>query len=85
MRLSLVPDTIRSDSQWRERVKETADFYETDLPSPLTLDAELDCWENKWTLHCGSSNQSTMSLFKHTIPQHLYSSENFMYTACHNK
>ena len=48
--LFLVPDTIRSNSQWKEQVKETADFYKSDLPSPLTLRAELDCWESKWSL-----------------------------------
>ena len=35
MGLSLVPDTIMSDRQWRERVKSVASVYETDLPSPL--------------------------------------------------
>ena len=46
----LVPDTIRSKSQWKEQVKETADFYKSDLPIPLTLRAELDRWESKWSL-----------------------------------
>ena len=37
----LLPYTIGSDRQWRERVKSVASVYETDLPSSLTLDAEL--------------------------------------------
>ena len=43
-----------------KRVKETADFYETDLPS---LDAELDCWENKWTLWESALNHCSSTLF----------------------
>lgn len=42
MGLSLVPDTIRSDKEWRERVKNVVNLYESDLPSPLTLQVELD-------------------------------------------
>ena len=43
MAVSLVPDTLRSDTQCRERAKGMITFYETDLPSRLSLEAELDC------------------------------------------
>ena len=59
MALSLVPDTLRSDTQWREKVKGMITFYETDLPSPLSLEAELDCWESKWSLREGDDLPTT--------------------------
>ena len=42
MGLSLVPDTLRSDTQWREKVKGMITFYETGLPSPLSLETGLE-------------------------------------------
>ena len=42
MALSLVPDTLRSDTQWREKAKGMITFYETGLPSPLSLETELE-------------------------------------------
>ena len=65
MGLSLVPDTIKSDGQWRQRVKDMAVIYETDLPSSLSLEAELDLWENKWTLRVGDLPTSPHSALEH--------------------
>ena len=65
MGLSLVPDTIRSDKEWRERVKNVASLYESDLPSPLTLQAELDLWESKWSLWEGDLPSSPQSALNH--------------------
>ena len=50
MDLSLVPDTIRSSSQWRKRIRENAVLYENYLPSPLSLEAELDCCKSKQSM-----------------------------------
>ena len=56
-----------------------AEVYNTDLPNPLTLEAELDCWFNKWSLWEGdlpASAQCTL-LFPNI--------NNFVYTSCHNQ
>ena len=86
--LSLVPDTIRSDTEWRERVKNVANLYESDLPSPLTLQVELDLWESKWSLWEGdlpSTPQSALNHCSNTVSKYTHTFENLMYTANYNQ
>ena len=57
--LSIVPEVMKSDQQWRKGAKELASFYDSNLPSPQTLDAELDCWETKWLKDSAASLPSS--------------------------
>ena len=66
---SLVLDTIGPSSQWRERVRENAVFYESDLPSPLSLEAELDCWKSKQSMWEGDISNTPQSALDHCSPK----------------
>lgn len=53
--LYIVPQIMQTEKEWKSKVKEMASFYATDFPdldpTLQSLDAELDCWEAKWS-HC---------------------------------
>ena len=77
-----------SDKEWRERVINVANLYESDLPSPQTLQVELDLWESKWSLWEGdlpSSPQSALNHCSNTLFPNIHTLENFMYTANYNQ
>ena len=52
--LYLVPQFLVTSKErdgenvWKDKVKKFANFYKNDFPSYLTLEAELDLWENYW-------------------------------------
>lgn len=51
--LSLIPQVMKTDPQWKEKLFELAKIYEDDLPSPENLDTEILCWKAKWDSHTG--------------------------------
>ena len=46
--LCLVPSIISKRENWQTNVKELASLYQTDLPAPLSLQTELQCWKHKF-------------------------------------
>ena len=45
---------IHANLNWKKTFKTFANFYESDLPNPLALDADLVLWENFWLTFSGS-------------------------------
>ena len=46
--LCLVPSVIMKSDNWTQKVSDLATLYEADLPAPLSLQVELDCWKHKF-------------------------------------
>ena len=46
--LCLIPSVMVNDQDWREKILDYKESILEDLPSPETLDTELDCWQEKW-------------------------------------
>ena len=46
--LSIVPTVIKAKFLSQPSLSELTEFYQDYLPSPSTLDVELDLWECKW-------------------------------------
>ena len=60
--LSIVPSLLISlePTESISRVKELADLYESDLPSPECLESELHCWHTKWQQQFRDHGESSL-------------------------
>ena len=55
---------VYSNSNWKKKFKAFVNFYESDLPNPLALDAELELWENYWINFTGSRPETVAQTLK---------------------
>ena len=46
----LIPSFVLTLPEWKSHIQPCIELYGDDLPSRRTLEAELDLWEQKWTL-----------------------------------
>ena len=46
--LCLVPSIISKRYDWKANVKDLASLYQADLPAPLSLTTELQCWKRRF-------------------------------------
>ena len=48
---TIMQEKIKQSGSWKADFKEFVALYESDLPNPRLVDAEMDIWEMKWTKH----------------------------------
>ena len=50
--------------EWKEQFRNFTNFYEDDLPNPLSLGAEMELWENYWVKFQGSRPETIAATLK---------------------
>ena len=53
----VIPDVILENKDWRSFVREFSQQYESDMPSKLNLEVEMNMWEQFWTLEKSKKNK----------------------------
>ena len=53
-----------SSSSWRVMFDEFFQFYKSDFPNPIAIDAECDLWENYWVRFKGCRPDNTIGTLK---------------------
>lgn len=71
---AVIPDQMNRNNQWRQDFIQFTEKYSDDLPSPTTLNAELDIWERMWKKKCNvpSTAQSTIKETNRVLFPNIY-------------